>query len=224
MDQKLTRHDIKRDEVLEGLSRTVEFSRRHARQLAWFGIGALVALVAALAIVTWWGHRRTAAGRALAEAIAGPAGAESGGPDPAALAEVVERYRGTRAAGIANAVLGRSAAQSGDLEEARRRWTAFLESSPESMLATGVRRNLLELDRAEGRAEAAAEGLRAMLAADDAPLPADVVLYELARSLQTAGKDAEAAQAYRRLAEEHPDSVHAAEARRQLGESAPAGP
>ncbi len=221
MDQRLTRHNMKRDEVLEGLSRTVEFGRRHVRRLAWAGIAALAALLATLAIVTWWGHRKAAASRALAEAIAGATGAAGERPDPAALAEVVERYGGTAAASIADALLGESAAASGDLAEARRRWTAFLEAAPDSMLAISVRRNLLELDRSEGRGEQAAGEIRALLEADDPPLPTDVLLYELARTLEAAGRTAEATEAYRRLSEEHPDSVYSVEARRSLA-AAPA--
>ncbi|MGH9464297.1 MAG: tetratricopeptide repeat protein, partial [Thermoanaerobaculia bacterium] len=176
--------------------------------------------VATLAIITWWGHRRAAASRALAEAIGGAAGAEPPqSPDPASLGEIVERYRGTGAASIADALLGQSAAARGDLAEARRRWAAFLEAAPESMLALAVRRNLFALDRAEGRGEQAASEIRALLEAGDSPLPADVLLYELGRSLEAAGAAAEAAEAYRRLAEEHPGSIYALEARR-----APAGP
>ncbi len=223
MDHKLTRHDIKRDEVLEGLSRTVEFGRRHARLLAWAGIGALVALLATLAIITWWGHRRTAANRALAAAIGGNTGQASAPPDAAALEELVERYRGTDAAAIANALLGEAAAAAGDLAEARRRWTAFLDAAPDSMLAINVRRNLLALDRAEGRSEEAERRIREMLAAESPILPEDVLLLELARTLEGSGRAVEAAEAYRRLLDEHPDSVYSAEARRSLADSPAAG-
>jgi tetratricopeptide (TPR) repeat protein len=217
MEHKLTRQDIKRDEVLEGLARTVEFGRRHARWLAWAAVAALAAVLGTLVVGFWWGHRRTEAARALAEAlesaVAGPPGAT------AALEELVGRYEGTRAASIGNALLGQAAAAQGDLATARRRWEAFLEDAPESMLAASVRRNLLELDRAEGRGAEAAAELRAMLEAPAPPLPADLVLFELARSLEAAGSSAEAAEAYRRLVEEHPNSVYGVAARRSLGGS-----
>ncbi len=211
---RLSRHDIKRDEVLEGLSRTVDFGRRNARRLAWVGIGALVALVATLGATTWRGHRQGAADRALAAALEG-GGPDSAARDAEALRGVAERYRGSDAAAIANALLGEEAARAGDLEEARRRWTAFLDAAPESMLAGAVRRNLLELDRAQGRGEGVAAELRGMLESRRAPLPRDLALYELGRTLEQVGKPEEALEAYDRLLAEHPDSVYAGEARRR---------
>ena len=53
---------------------------------------------------------------------------------------------------------------------------------------------------------------------ESASLPADVLLYELAKALESLERRDEAASAYQRLLDEYDDSIHAPDARRRLDE------
>ncbi len=236
MSQRLTRQDIKRDEVLESLGAAVEFIRRNARALV-LGVVVLVALVvAAFGYRAYREGRETRAGELLAEAalvLEAPVTPEVPRPDdpdsPSFASEAARRERarelfsevrggfsGTRPAAVAAAYLGELAAQAGDLTAARASWEEFLERAGDHMLATQVRLNLMALDRAEGRGEELAERLEGMLDQPEPPLPRDVMLFELARTLDGLGRSDAAAESWRRLVEEHPQSPYAITARSRV--------
>jgi tetratricopeptide (TPR) repeat protein len=113
------------------------------------------------------------------------------------------------------------AAVAGDTERARELWQDFLDEHPKHMLGAEVRLNLYALDRAAGNAEAVAAELQAMLEAEDRPLPEDVVLHELAVTLESLGRDEEAAEHYQTLVSVHPQSAYATAARQKTGGSGP---
>ena len=62
--------------------------------------------------------------------------------------------------------------------------------------------------------------LETMLAARTRPLPEDLLLAELARSLSAVGRHEEARDLYQRIVDEFPGSPHADAARRAIGPSA----
>ncbi|MCZ6507351.1 MAG: tetratricopeptide repeat protein [Acidobacteria bacterium] len=214
MRQRLTRKDMKRDEVMEGLSRVVHFVQLHSRQLG-VGLLAVLALIAGFAL--WQaivaGREATANEElsAALEAAADPA-AELSAAKPA-LAAVAEQFGGTRAGSIAHAYLGTIAAQAADLAAARQHWERFLERHHDHALAAGVERNLISLDRAEGKSAELAERLRAVLAAGTSALSEDSVLYELGMTLEQLGQREEALEIYARLVDEYPTSLYAGQAR-----------
>lgn len=196
---RLTRRDIKRDEVLEGLSRSIEFSRRHARVI---GLGALAALLVVLAVVGagWWMRQRdTRANRALSEVLDREDAAQAG---PEELRSIADKYGSTAPGSIALALAGEAAAAEGDLAAARADWEAFLDEAPSSMLTVNVRINLLELDRREGHGEEVEKELRAMLEDLDAPLPPSLARYQLGLTLESLGRPEEARAAYEQVIEE----------------------
>ena len=104
-----------------------------------------------------------------------------------------------------------------DPGRARALWQEFLDAEPKGTIAATARVNLWKLDRGEGKAEAVANELKALLESTDKPLPGDVLLYQLALSYQALGRPADAAGAYRRLMDEHPQSPYFAEAQREAG-------
>lgn len=214
MSDRLSRKEIKRDEVLEGLARGVEVLQENARTI----IAAVAAVVlVAVGWAIWEGidsGREERANQRLAEALEA---IREGGDDTAAaraeLEAVLEAAGGTRAGSVAHATLGTLAARDGDVDAARRHWSAFLERHREHALAAQVERNLIALDRDAGDRQALIERLRASLAAGDSALSADVLLWELATTLEAEGRTTEALDAYGRLGEEHPNSPLAAQAR-----------
>jgi TolA-binding protein len=211
MSQRLSRQEIKRDEVLEGLSRSIEFSRQHARTIGLAALAALLAVVAAVGVGWWLDQREQRANRALSEVLdeqAGPA-------DRQRLEAVAEQYGRTAPGSVALALAAEAAASAGDLAGARAHWESFLEKAPQSMLAVTVRLNLLELDRGEGRGEDVERELRAMLESPDPALPADLARYQLGVTLEALDRPEEARSVYDELLAGAPASPVARMARQR---------
>jgi tetratricopeptide (TPR) repeat protein len=233
----LTRKEIKRDEVREAMGRSVEYVRSHERTVLYV-VGGAIALLLAAALVTFFlGRRADNAAERLTAALR-VHGAQVDPLDPAPddaeaprfatesekrqksralFEELVDGYGGTDAGKVAHAYLGDIAAAEGNLEEARAHWQEYLDSSPGTLLAVSVELNVLALDRAQGKLEEVAAGLQKQL--DDTAarsLPEDVVLFELAKTLDELGRDAEAQESFQRLVDDHPRSPFALEARQRL--------
>lgn len=238
MNERLTRKDMKRNELVEALERSRSFVETNARILVLAAIGVAVAFLVGAGIWWWLAYQSGKASTALAEALEvyrAPVGAdavpaEEGGvtfPDAAArraraaelFADVRSGYRFADAADVAGVYLGQIAAEEGDLERAAELWRDFIDEHDDHLLADQVRVNLIHLDRQQGRGEQALAELRTMLdaAPADRRLPGDVVLYETARTYEELGRDDEARATWQRLAEEYPASPYAAEAQQAAG-------
>lgn len=242
MSQHLTRKEMKRDEVAELVERSVDYVGGHRRSL-FIGLGvAGGVIVLALAGVWWMSTRADRANELLARGLklaSAPVGVTSPKPDDPkepsfadeaarraatkALFEDLSRRPFADAADVADVYLGRIAMDEGDAARARELWQDFADSHSDHVLAGGVRRNLIALDRQQGKAAEVATQLEAMLAAtgEHRPLPGDVVLVELARTYEQLGRGMDAISTYRRLAEEYPQSPYAGEARSKAGPDVP---
>jgi len=232
---RLTRREMKRDEVREGLTHLIDYVREHGRQLV---IG--VALVAVLALViggwlAYTGHRQELANGELARAIklyeapvdavapqpedpTSPSFAEEAARNAAAQA-AFERVRsifgGSRVAAVAAAYLADLASRSGDLARARELWDEAA-AAKQSVLTAEVLLNRIAADRTEGRGEEALEELRAMLEGGDPPLPQVVILDQMATILISLERRDEARDIYQRIADEFPQTAYSARARQQV--------
>jgi tetratricopeptide (TPR) repeat protein len=244
MSQRLSRKEIKRDEVQEGIFGAVEYVRSHARAILWGVIAVLVAVAVAVGLLQHRAHREERAAEMLAGALRvyrDPVNAAAPQPDDTAapsfpdeasrdararelFEEIHDRYGSTDAGAVATAFLGELAARAGEAEEARRLWQAFLDGERRSFLAAEVRLNLFALDRAEGKGEVLIEEIRGLLEQEEAPLPDDVLLHELAVTLERLGREQEATEAYQRLVDEYPRSPYAGPAQQRLGPAAPGLP
>ena len=236
MTAKLSRKEMKRDEVRESMDSAFHYLQTHTRQLA---IGLLVVVVAALLIAglySWRKSRSAAANDLLARAITAmnagidveapspddpenPTYADATARDAAAqvlLEEVREKHGSTKPGKIAGVYLGRIAARNGDYAAARDKWEAFLATSPKDMLATEVQLNLFELDRIEGRGDEVVQRLREMIAGTQGSLPIDAGLNQLAHTLESLDRSNEARDVYQRLVDEYSSSPYAARARQQI--------
>ncbi|MEM7480046.1 MAG: tetratricopeptide repeat protein [Acidobacteriota bacterium] len=241
MSQKLTRKEMKKDEIGEALGRTFEFAEGHFKTIIGAVVGLLALVLVIVGLVRWNAVRGEKAGAALADAItvyAAPVDAENADPedpddpifaDDAArrtaarekLQAVVDDYGSAAAADVARVYLGRLAADEGDTATARQMWQVFLDDRSGHLLAGEVRRNVIALDRAEGRTEEVVAELEAMLDQNPEarPLPGDVVLWELGRSYEELDRQDDATSTFQRLVEEYPESAFTAQARQK---SAPA--
>ena len=238
MKHYLSRKEMKRDEVREALGKGVEYVRDHER-LALYIVGGLLGVLVLSALVVFvMGRREAGAANQLADALriysakVDPLDPAPDDPEKPRFATEKERLDkakaafedlrgGTDAGQVANAYLGEIAAREGDIETARKLWTEYLEKNPGTALAVSVELNLLGLDRQAGKLEEVKTGLEKQLEEGAArSLPEDVVLYELAQTLDALGRGSEAQETFQRLVDDHPRSPYAFEARRRLQERA----
>ena len=235
MSERLTRKDIKRDEFVEALESSVSWLERHTKLLIASAVGVVVLIAAGFGIWWWLDVRAANASAALdlaLEVYRAPVGADAAGlagdepsfSDEAARRQrskelfeaVADGYGSSDAAAVATVFLGQIAADEGDLDRARELWTKAVGELGDVLLCDQVRVNLLHLDRQQGRSEQVAIELEGMLADEKRPLPADLVLWELAATYERLDRDADAESAYRRLSEEYPASAYAAQASSKL--------
>lgn len=236
MSQRLTRkeikHDIREDEVRGFLLRIFDVVQQRPN-LVVGAVGGLIALILALVgLFAYLDSRAEKANEQLAGAIkiaSAPleedaASVESDEPSFATEAdrrsgakEAFEEVRdglGASVAGdIANLYLADIAVEEGDTETAREIWESFLRDHDEHVLAVSVRVNLIHLDRQSGRAQEVADRLQSELDSVQQDLPEDIILYELAQTLETLEQKDAAREAYQRILDDHPKSPYAAKAR-----------
>lgn len=240
---RLTRREMKRDEVREALGRTVEYSRNHARTIVLAVVAVIAVAIAVAGFYTW---RKAAIDRtneklaAAMKVYEAPVDAEAPQPDdpddPVFASEEERRARAEElfdevragsggVADVAFVYMGRIAAEEGDSGRARSLWQRFLDRHEDHLMAGSVRVSLLALDRVEGDPEEVAARLETMLdlPPEDRPLPGDVVLYELGQTYEWVGRDDDAASIYQRLAEEYPRSTFAAAVRSKAAPSPTSG-
>lgn len=242
MSDRLTRKEIKRQDTFQTtMVQSLEWVRRHRRKLI-AGVATLALAIVALAGWALWVRLSEGDAQALlAEAMTAYAapvrpdgeGAAAGDrelsfPSEAArrtrsqelFERVVKEHRASDAADVGRVYLGLMAADDGAAERARELWRDFIDEHPRHMLAAEVRLNLYALDRADGKAEEVAAELEAMLEDARRPLPEDVVLNELAVTLESLGRQEDAAEHYQRLVTEFAESPYAFAAREKVGASA----
>jgi predicted negative regulator of RcsB-dependent stress response len=248
MNQRLTRKDMKRDELASAMGRGVEYAESHARTLFLAIGGALLALLLIGAGYMFTRHRREQANVALAKAVKvyeapvdAAAGAKPDDPQNPSFADETARrnrakalfegvrsdYGSSDAADVAGLYLAQIAVAEGQLDRARQMWQDFADEHKGEMLATEARLNLLRLDRKQGKGDQVAKELSGWLDQADAPLPQDVVLFELGSTQADLGRKPDAIQSYQRILDEFPQSPYAQEAQTKIREldptRAPAG-
>lgn len=240
MSDRLTRKEIKQQDTFQvTVGRVLDWIQLHRRHIV---LGAVAVVLAVAALAGWALWRAATEGDAQAllndamKAYGAPVRAEGeaaqagDGELSFASAEerrsratelferVVDDYRASDAADVARVFLGQIAAGQGDVERARELWEGFVREHPKHMLGAEVRLNLYALDRAAGRGEEVAAELQGMLRDDRRPLPEDVVLHELAVTLESLGREEEAAAHYQDLVARFDQSPYALAARQKTGE------
>ena len=236
--QRVTRHQIKRNELAEAVERTVHYTEDHLR-LVGIAVGAVVLVVLAVLGVRWFLKGRAAeADEALAAAVRvhqAPVGVPAPKPeDPKEpsfadetarrarakqlFEEVREGYGMSDAAGVAAVYLGQIAVAEGQLDDARELWEEYLNDDDDSLLASQTRLNLMALDRQQGKGEELVRQLQEMLDEPEPSLPQDVVLFELATTYEQLGRQPEADEAYQRIVTEHPQSPYRQSAQQKVAD------
>lgn len=201
---RLSRKQMKRNEMAETVGSVVEYTRDHTRTLVWAAVTLFAVLALLAGYFAWQAQRRTAATAALAEAM-------SVEEDDAAAREkfheVVDRFPRSPAANVARLYLGDAAAASSDAETARQLWRSVARASGDTALGQQALLNLWQLERSLGRHDELAAEIRSLLDDESATLGRDQLLYELALTLEASGSEVEARDTYLRLVDEYPQSV-----------------
>ena len=236
MNQRLTRQDMKRNELSTALGKGYEYAESHGRSIL-MAAGALLALALLVGLFYMYRNNKAEEGNtALAKAIEvyqapiDPAAPKPDDPVSPTFADAAARqakaktlfqglrddYGSTVAGDVAAVYLAQIAVAEGKPEEARGLWNEFLDEHGDHLLAGQTRVNLLRLDRSQGKAEEVAQTLTAMLDESEPPLPLDIVLNELAMTQEQLGKTKEAVDTWQRIVDEFPQSPYARDARERI--------
>jgi len=239
------KRQIKQDELVSGVQQASRWTATHGSEVKVTAAVVAVVALAAFGVTSYLGHQRSEAERAFSAALEtfhspvaaeqpegfepppGPVVATSAEKNRKAAAEFDEVARkfgsldtGRRAryyAALSRMELGEYDAAEKPLAELAAQRDGALDSSL-------ARLALADLHRRRGQLDKAIEDYRHLIDDSSFVLPRDHVLLELASTLETAKRPAEAGAAYRRIVEEFPGSVYAPEARRRADYLAGATP
>jgi tetratricopeptide (TPR) repeat protein len=239
---------IKQDELVSGFQQASRWTVEHGQEVKVTAAALAAVGLVAFGIMSYQGHRRGEADRAFSEGLETfhapisaelPEGFEA--PPGPVYASAAEKYKkaaaqfddvarkfGSLDAGRRARYYGAlSRMEMGEYDAAEKSLTEIGERRDRDALDSSLARlSLAELHRRRGQLDKAVEDYRRLADDSSFALPRDHVLSELAATLEEAKRPAEAATTYRRLFEEFPGSVYAAEARRRAdylkGGAAPA--
>lgn len=238
------RHRLKENEVARSIGAARDVWNTRQQPIIRMVV-AIVVIGAVLAGYSMWRQRRNdragaalAAGLAIFEAPVVPMTAPApGSPMPvqeagtflteqakldAALPKLVEAADAypTTDAGIAARYYAASAlATLGRFAEAEQRYQQVVEKSGSRIYGRTARLGLADAQAAQGKYESAITIYRELTTDANSQIPVDGVLMALGRTYVRAGRVEEAARAFSRVVDEFPQSVYAADAKREREEA-----
>lgn len=230
MKQKLTRKDLKRNELVETMGRTVDYVAHHRRGVTEsIAIAACVAVLAG-ALLLFRAYRENQAGKELSAALAaleapllGQPGA-TGAPKTYATAaererEALEHLR--KAAARPSTAPGRAAVVILAAREAKgadaSQVLARVAREGKAEVAAAAEIDAARLLAERGKTTEAIERLKRAIDSPSAAAPKDALLFALAEIYEKAGSTADARVLYQRLVNDYPNSPYRADARRLSG-------
>lgn len=241
--KSIERHQLREDEFITTLQETFTRIEEHRMQVLW-AVVALVVIAAAVGGAIWWRQDvNTKASALLAEAQvvaeapvvppAPPAAAGTTTPPPAPtpgsypterakLEAALPKYLAAADAYPSSAPgLAARYAAAGTLvalgrpTEAASRYQEVIDRAGSDLYGRMARLGLATVQAQQGKYDAAIATFKE-LAATSKDLPVDGILMQLARTYAAAGKKVEASQTYKRVTDEFPTSVYAADARKEI--------
>jgi TolA-binding protein len=240
------RHDLKKNDLAESLTKLEEFVGVRTKALGMVAIGVLVIAVVALGAMLIRQRSQSRGQDLLAEALVAldarvvpaNAGAEAGAEPAAAqfgatgsfsteaaklnaalpkLKAAADAYPDATAGITARYHMAGALAALGRHDEAI---AAFEDVSKragaETLYGRMARLGKADAQARAGQLDAAISTWKTMVTQDSAELPVDAILIELGRAYVTKGNTSEARQALTQIVDQHPDSPYAQEARTTL--------
>ncbi len=230
MKQKITRKDLKRNEIAETMERTMDYVTGHRRgvtEAVAIAVG-IAALVGAFFLIR--SYRESRAGRELSAGLAALEAPLAGSPAainaPRTYATEAERERDAkdhlgRAAKIGGTAAGRAAAVILAARESKPASETFSRAARDGKAEVAA---VAEIDEARllastGKATEAIDRLKRAIESPRSSAPKDALLYTLAEIYEKSGAAADARTLYQRLVTDYPNSPYRQDARSKLGSS-----
>jgi tetratricopeptide (TPR) repeat protein len=227
---RITRRQLKRNELAESFGRTVDYVSHHRRG-ATEAIAAVVAvLLLAAGFLLFRGWRERSAGRELSEAIAileaplasDPAAATAARTFPTAAEREREAAQyldsaakkgGTRAGRAARVILAARSEKPADAVNVLTR----VARDAELEVAAAAEIDAARLLAATGKTTEAIDRLKRAIESPRSAAPRDVLLFVLAETYEKSGAAADARSTYQRIVNDYPNSPYRTAAREKLG-------
>ena len=241
--KRTERQQLKRDEFVSSLQQTFDTIEQNRRRISL----ALIALVVVLAGVggyLWWQRdRETKAGQMLGEALVVAQAevapiATTGDQKPPAGSYRTERakleaalpkfvaaadaYPRTSAGLAARYQAAATLVALGRDDEAAKRYQEVIDLAGSGVYGRVARLGLAQVKVRQRQYEPAINTYKELSLSTSADLPIDGVLMQLGRTYVLAGRTPEAVQTFKRITDEFPASLYAADARRELNALSPA--
>jgi tetratricopeptide (TPR) repeat protein len=226
MTQKLSRKDMKRNDLAESVRSTVDYVTHHRR-----GVTEAVAAAVVLAVLVggflvfraWREHKAGLHLSAGLEALAAPLASDPAAKSaPRSFATEAERLKEARAhleqaASIGGTSAGRAAAVVLSARAASPDVDAFVkaarEGRPEVSAAGEI--GVARLLASQGKVPEAIDRLRRAIESKRTTAPKDALLFALGEICEQAGNPAEGKAAFERIVNEFPDSPYRQDARQK---------
>jgi TolA-binding protein len=240
----IERHRLKENEFARTMAHAQQAMATRGKDIGLLVAVVLAALVLAGGYAWWRQTRNDKAASFLAQALAveeapviAPAAPAPGSPMPVQqagtypteqakleaalpkLQEAADKYPGTDAGITARYHLAAVLAQLGRYPEAEQRYKEVVDKAGSKVYGRTARLGLADALVAQGKYDEAIRIYQELSTDKSSQLPIDGVLMQLGRACLKAGKKTEAAHAFTRVVEEFPQSVYAADARREMEEA-----
>jgi TolA-binding protein len=236
------RQHLKHNEVADIVARARASLDTTGPQIGRWVLAGLVVVALVGAFFAWRTYSNRQAEGLLGDALAvdtaavvpPPAPAQPGSPPPqappagsfpteqarreAAVAKfvaVANAYPSSEAGRMARYRAGALYAELSKLPDAEREFKLLADQGGTGIYSRMAKLALADLQVRQGQYEPAIATFRELSTRTDTDLPVDGILMQLARAQLLAGQKTEAAQTFRRVAEEFPQSPYGADARRQ---------
>ncbi|MEO8430048.1 MAG: tetratricopeptide repeat protein [Acidobacteriota bacterium] len=229
MPHKISRRDLKRNDLVESMGKTVDYVSSHRRGVTEGIAIAVGVVILAAAFVLFRTFRENEAGRDLSAGLAALSAPLAGSPAAASASrtfptaaerdrEALDHLRkaaekkGTvagRAAGVILAARDPKAADTADrlaraARSGRGEVAAVAELDHARLLAAG------------GKTAEAIDRLKRAIESNDTPAPKDALMFALAEIYEQTGAAADARATYQRLVSDYPNSPYRSDARQKL--------
>jgi TolA-binding protein len=232
------RHQLKQNDFAATVVRATEWMRENQRTFAATIVGAIVLIVGVGGFAMWRKHLNDRSGALFAEAMAVtesqiapaptvPGATQAPGTFPTIVARqeaAVQAFQKVAATypssadGLAASYQAAGALFAlGRFADAEKAYQDVINRAGNASLYGSVARlGLAETLASEGQYDRAIKEFTDLSAQRDGLLPVDGVLVQLARTYVKAGKMSDARATFKRVVDEFPNSLYAAEARQQM--------